>query len=327
MILSSMSVMFMTQVTGVAAPAQVPDEQVGEQERAEVADVGRTVDRRAARVDADAVVVERDERSRLARTACRAAGASSSGLDGRDGQRRDRPAGALGAVEVAGRGLDVDGAPRRRRAAPRSRRASGRDGRRAAAARDDRQIDGRRPPAGGLDPPSRPRRASSRCRCPPGVRASAGKSRPRSPSPAAPSSASHDRVERDVAVGVADQPRRALDRDAAEHERRARPERMAVVADTRSAAGRGRGRAPAPPARDRPGSVTLRLPGSPGTTWTSMLQASSRAASSVKVSGPSAGNRRHASRSRPRRDALRRLGGAEAGPLDRRRRPGRRRPA
>ena len=36
-----------------------------------------------------------------------------------------------------------------------------------------------------------------------------------------------DRMERDVAVGVADQPRRAVDRDAAEPERHARAERMA----------------------------------------------------------------------------------------------------
>ena len=37
----------------VAAPAQVADQEVGEQERAEVADVRRAVDRRTARVDAD----------------------------------------------------------------------------------------------------------------------------------------------------------------------------------------------------------------------------------------------------------------------------------
>ena len=49
---------------GVAAPAQVTDQQVREEERAEVADVGRAVDRRTARVDADDVALGL-ERSRL----------------------------------------------------------------------------------------------------------------------------------------------------------------------------------------------------------------------------------------------------------------------
>ena len=40
-----------------------------------------------------------------------------------------------------------------------------------------------------------------------------------------------DRVERDVAVGMTVEPRRAGDLDAAEPQRLARPERMAVVAD------------------------------------------------------------------------------------------------
>ena len=51
------------------------------------------------------------------------------------------------------------------------------------------------------------------------------------PAPAAPSSASHDGVEGDVAIGVAGEPGRALDRDAAQHERRPGPERMRVVPD------------------------------------------------------------------------------------------------
>ena len=49
-----------------AAPAQVADEQVGEQERPEVADVGRPVDRRSAAVDADVAGLERLERLRAA---------------------------------------------------------------------------------------------------------------------------------------------------------------------------------------------------------------------------------------------------------------------
>ena len=66
MILSSMSVMFITHVTAQPAAAQVADEQVGEQERPEVADVGRAVDRRAAAVDPDVAGLERLERPRLA---------------------------------------------------------------------------------------------------------------------------------------------------------------------------------------------------------------------------------------------------------------------
>ena len=42
--------------------AQVADEEVGEQERPEVADVGRAVDRGAAAVDADVAGLERLER-------------------------------------------------------------------------------------------------------------------------------------------------------------------------------------------------------------------------------------------------------------------------
>ena len=54
--------------------------------------------------------------------------------------------------------------------------------------------------------------------------------------------------------------------------------------------------------RDRSsGSVTLRFAGSPGIAWTEMVQASSRAASSVKSGGRSGGNRFQASSSRRRR--------------------------
>ena len=154
MILSSMSVMFMTHVTRQAALAQVADEQVGEQERAEVADVGRAVDGRAAAVDAGR------GRARAARTAgsrpserVAEAEASSGGLDGRDGLRRDGPAGALVAGEVAGRGLDVDrpSVEARASSAIASRIAS------SAAAQpgpraDDRQVDRRGPPARAAEP-------------------------------------------------------------------------------------------------------------------------------------------------------------------------------
>ena len=283
MILSSMSVMFMTQVTVVAAPAQVADEQVGEQERAEVADVGRSVDGRAARVDADPAGRAAGRTGASRPTACRAGGGSSDRLDRGDDERRDRPACALGPVEVAGRGLDADGVADRARAAPRSPRASVRDGRRAAAGPRSRSGPRRR----AASPAASTRRRTSSTRTvlatPRGVRSSAGKSRPRSPSAVAPSSASASGVEDDVAVRVAGQRRRARDLDAAEAERHPRPERVAVVADP----GPRRGASPTSTAAARwrsLGSVTLRLPGSPGTTWTGMPQASSRAASSVNVS-------------------------------------------
>ena len=49
-----------------AAVAQVADEEVGEQERPEVADVGRAVDRRPAAVDPDVAGLERLERLEVA---------------------------------------------------------------------------------------------------------------------------------------------------------------------------------------------------------------------------------------------------------------------
>ena len=254
--------------------------------------MGRAVDGRPARVDADSSGVERDERSRLARQRVVQAERHRTASTVAIAERRDRPSGALGAVEVAGRRLDVD----RGRVEPEE--AGDRVAHRVEMGAeprpggDDRQIDARRSPAGGLDPAPDVAERGSLLAIRAVVRASAGKRRPRSPSPAAPSSASRDGVEDDVAVGVADQARRA---------RRSRPRRGRSgvpgpngwlswpMPGPRRA---GRAEDQRPPAARSAGSVTLRLPGSPGTTWTSMLQASSRAASSVNVSGPSAGNRR-----------------------------------
>ena len=156
------------------------------------------------------------------RTACRGGGASSSAAS--DAWRRasaeiERPAPSAPS-RLPRRRLDVDGRRCPGRAASRSPRASRRDGRRAAAG--PRRSSGRRRPGA-----SRRRRAAgddlgeelARWRCRPASGASAGKSRPRSPSPAAPSSASATRVQRDVAVGVAVQARRAGDLDPAERER------------------------------------------------------------------------------------------------------------
>ena len=87
---------------GVAAPPEVTDEQVGEQERAEVADVRGAVHRRAARVHADAVVAQRYQGPLLAgQRVVEPDLAHVRGLDGRERERRDRSSGPLGAVEVA----------------------------------------------------------------------------------------------------------------------------------------------------------------------------------------------------------------------------------
>ena len=291
------------------------DEQVGEQERPEVADVGRSVDRRAARVDPDPVVVQRHERARLAgqrvvqleahRPAATEAITSAEML---------RPA-PSGAVEVAARRLDVD-----------RRRLESEQGRDRVAHRieirpetrpagDDRQVDARRIPAGSpetgkdlLDePPARDALGG------PGV----GREEPAEVAQSGGTEQGVGQgVQDDVAVGVTGQPRRAGDLDPAESR---------VAAPVRTGGCRARSRCASrtvrsgrPPTLPRSaGSVTLRLPGSPGTTWTSMLQASRRAASSVKVCGP-------VGREAPVRlaqevapDALWRLRGAQVAPVDR----------
>ena len=199
------------------APAQVPDEQVGEQERAEVADVGRSVDGRAG--------TSRRRRSRRGPrtrasppTACRADGASSDRLDGRDRQRRDGPPRALGAVEVAGRGLDVDRDVHSMSSRPAmaSRIGSRWAARRGRAPRIVRSTvpHASRRPVPDVVPPRRVSRSRSRRR--PRVR------REEAPEVAESGRAEKrlaHRVEHDVAVGMPDEPRRALDRDATEPER------------------------------------------------------------------------------------------------------------
>ena len=174
-----------------AAPAQVADEQVGEQERAEVADVGRPVDRRAARVDADAVVAQAARAGGSRPTACRAGGPSRRHRSSvATASAEIAAAGALGAVEVAGRRLDVDRVPVE--AEELGDRVAHRVevGRPAAAGR--RRSSRRRRPAASRRPRPAPTTSasSSVLAMPRGVRPSAGKSRPRSPRPAAPSSAS-----------------------------------------------------------------------------------------------------------------------------------------
>ena len=209
MILSSMSVMFMTQVTAEPAPAQVADEQVGEQERPEVADVGRAVDRRAAAVDAGR------GRARAARAAAsRPVSVSCSRMRHRAALRRSRrpsarstrPAPSV-AVEVAGRRLDVDRAAGRGRAA---RAIASRIASRCAAEPrprgDDRQVDRRRAPAGRREP--RDDRREQLAAGDAARRRGVGREQPAEVAqPGRAQQRVGDRVERDVAVGVAVQPR------------------------------------------------------------------------------------------------------------------------
>ena len=189
MILSSMSVMFITQRDPEAAVAQVAHEQVGEQERPEVADVGRPVDRRAAAVDPDVARLQRLERPRLpvsvswSRTVTGSAPAIATAA-----AEMPRPAPSM-PLQVAGRCLDVDAsgaepssaaiasriASRRPPAAAGRRRSSGRpmtaDSPPPRPCADDRRDQlplamprGVAGPAGrgGRGRPGRPRRAARR---------------------------------------------------------------------------------------------------------------------------------------------------------------------
>ena len=176
----------------IAAPAQVPDQQVGEQERAEVADVGRSVDGRSAGVDPDVAVARAARTAGSRRSACRAAGRSSRGAPAIAIARAliERPApSAPSRLPVDAFTLTALGS-RPSSSAIASRIAS----RCAAEARPGRRrSSGPRRPAASRRPPRRrttPSR-SSRWRSPRASPASAGKRRPRSPRPAAPSSASH----------------------------------------------------------------------------------------------------------------------------------------
>ena len=125
-----------------------------------------------------------------------------------------------------------------------------------------------------------------------------------------------DGVERDVAVGMAVQTRgsrRSRSRRAAAAPR---SERVAVVADPRPS---GRSAVQERVARGRGprAAVTFRLPGRPGRHAPRRPSASSSAASSVQVSGPSGRTPEARVAAGPAPHALGRLGGAEPGPIDR----------
>ena len=246
------------------------------------------------------------------------------------GQRRDRPAGALGAVEVAGRGLHVDGGRDRARAGRRSRRASGRGGRRVAAApRSIVEVHRRRAPAGRLDPSPHLLDQSARCRCRRGVR---GIGREEAPEVAEP--------------GRAEQARRTR-RGARRRRRNGRPGRGApsiatppsrsgapgpngwlswpIPVRVRAGAARTAERERRPPEIGRERHLDIAwIAGdhmdSDATGFEQRGLVGERLRAVGREAAPGVAEEVAAS-------ALRRLGGAQPGPLDRRRRRGRRRSA
>ena len=270
----------------------------------------RTVDRRTARVDPDDVA-ERLERTGLARQRVVEPDRHAIGLQQRDRERGDRPtrhprrrtgcpveALTLTAAASTPRSAAIGGAHRVEVARPGAaapRRSSGRRSPTRPAGRGHAAHDLGEHLARG-DPLRRRRvRPGTADR---GRRAGGAEQRVA------------DRVERDVAVRVAVEPRRAA-RWRCRRGRAALPGPKgwpSCPIPTRGARGPARA---ASTRRRSAGCVTLRLLGSPGTTWTGILQASSSAASSVHVSGPSGGNRAYAARKQAAPDALRRLRGAE----------------
>ena len=209
----------------VALPGEVTAQQVGEDEAAEVADVGRAR-RRSGRS------------CTCGRGPVRAAGTPRARRPSvlrkrrlirrtiRRGRRADDAAGALGARQVAGRGLHRDGARvEPEQAARPSRMRSSRRRRGAAALRGSsrRREPGRQPALGEPLDDARQQLAGCRCRAWPGRRP--GTAGPGRRSRAAPSSASQSGMEHRVAVGMPVQPGRLGHLDAAQPQAVLRPER------------------------------------------------------------------------------------------------------
>ena len=318
MILSSMSVMFMTQVTRSPRQREVAHEEVGEQERAEVADVRRAVDRRPQRVDADLVGAERHERSGLAGQRVVQADRHRRPRPSRGASARiDRPApSAPSRLPVDALTLTASAVERRASSAMRvAHRIQTAAQARPAPTIVRSTLAGRQPAAG--EPLDDVASASSPLSMPAASRVAGREQAAEVAQPGRAEQRVGDGVQRDVAVGVAVQPRRAVDLMPPSRSGVARPERMAVVADARPRCDRP-ARASERRARARSaGTVTLRLPDSPGTTLTGILQASSSAASSVN--GPAAvGGYAPRPRAAGRGGALGRLGGGERRPVHRR---------
>ena len=246
-------------------------------------------------------------------SACREAAASHAGLQHGHRARGDRPTGTLGADQVAARRLDAD----RRRveleqpAIARAHRVERSP--EPGASADDRHVDGRRPETGVGDARRGPRPAGCRSRSP---RAS-----PRTPGtdgrdrrvPAPPSSAS-------ATAWSATSPSlwpmsRGAPSNAMPPSRSGPPGPNGWLSSPNPSRTAG---LPASAVRTRArssGTVTLRFRGSPGTTWTGMVQASSRAASSVQVGGPSGGNRSNAASKQVEPGRLRGLRRDQVGPV------------
>ena len=213
-----------------AAPSEVADQQVDEEERPEVADVDRGVDRGAAGIDADVALAQRDERPGQAGQGVVQLDRHRRRLDGGDRQGADRPTGALGSLEIAARCLDVDrGAVQLEQLG--DRRAHRIEvGAEPRPGGDDRQVDRLRSPAVGREPADHlaQQRAAGNAGRRPGV------GREEAPQVAQAGGAEQrigDGMEGHVAIGVPVEPRCTGDLHAAQDERHVRPERVAVVPD------------------------------------------------------------------------------------------------
>ena len=290
--------------------------------------MGRAVDRRPAGVDPDVAGLDRLEWSGLAGQRVVEADRHPVAVRWRHRATRglDDATGAPVARQVAGRRLDADDLAGAGREVARSRRASSAGTRRAGAApativrSTDETVASRRRRAARRRPPG------ARC-----WRSRAGS--PRRPGRAA-EVAQPGRAEQGSAIawratspsewpwsrgapGISMPPSRAPSPG---------PNGWLSRAESRRACGlpahRRGDRHRARPARSRSsGRVTLRLLGSPGIAWTAMLQASSRAASSVHVARSGGWIPREARPQQRSADTLRRLGRRERlavdGPGDR----------
>ena len=251
--------------------------------------MGRSVDGRAAAVDPDVPGLERDELTLLAgQRVEQADGHPTAPTVATARAAIPRPAPSAPArlpVDALTLTLRSGSARAARRSPPGSRRA-GRPGAVGQPRSSGRSGPGaaRRPPGG-----RRPSRTSSPLAIPRGVVGS-GREEPAEIAQAGRAEQRvGDGVERNVAVRVAVEPR-ARRRSRSRPGRAARPVR---TGGCRPHSRSGSAARPSSTSSARPrssGVVTLRFVGSPGMAWTGILQASRRAASSVQVSVPSAGN-------------------------------------
>src|SRR5260221_3508391 len=271
-----------------SAPSKVPNQEVREQERAEIADVDRGVDGRPARVDPDMAFAQRDQRpGQAAERVVQLDGHGAPSRVAIASALTDRPAPSgpsrlpLDALTLTAERSSPIRSAMASRIASRWLESRGR----AATIVRSTEL--------GRQPRARTSAITSRSRALPAIPAevvaSAGKRRPRSPRPAAPNRASA------IAWRATSPSECPCNLGAAASSTPPRTSGMAGPKGwlswpipVRAA------RAPASTAATRrrsPGKVTFMLPGSPGTRRTGTPQASRRAASSVQVSVVLAGNR------------------------------------